>query len=171
MRRELALISGVGLLLLFSIPAWTQTQLNACDLLSQGTVNQADVTAAINMAIGATPCTANVMGANVCNVVVVQRVVNAYLGQGCVVGTHSVTVSWTAATPGTYSVAGYNVYRAPSSTPTAYVQLNTALVTGLSYTDGAVSNSAGYVYAVKTVDSQNNLSGYSTGVSVTIPSS
>jgi len=124
------------------------------------------------MAIGATPCTANIMGADVCNVVVVQRVVNAAMGQPCVVGTHSVTLTWGASTAGTYPIAGYNVYRAPSSAPTDYVQINTALVTTtLTYTDGAVSNSATYYYAVKAVDTQNNQSAYSTPATATIPSS
>ncbi len=168
MRRELSVITGVGLFLL-SIPAWAQT--TACNLATgSGTPTQSDVNAAINMSIGASPCTANIMGANVCNVVVVQRVVNAALGQGCVVGTHSVTLNWGASTAGTYPIAGYYVYRAPSTAPTAYVQLNTTAVTGLSYTDPVVSNSTEYYYAVKAVDTQNNLSAYSTPATATIPS-
>jgi hypothetical protein len=171
MRRELSAILGAGLFL-FSIPAWAQTPLNACDLVAPfGTVDQNDVNAAISMAIGATPCTADIMGTDVCNVVVTQRVVNAALGQPCIVGTHSVVLNWSASAPGTYPIAGYNVYRAPSSSPTAYVQLNTGLVTALTYTDGAVSNSASYVYAVKAVDTQNNMSAYSTPATANIPSS
>ncbi|MGA2275899.1 MAG: fibronectin type III domain-containing protein [Bryobacteraceae bacterium] len=169
MRKEFSLILGVGLFAV-TIPAWAQT---ACNLVTtSGTPTQSDVNAAISMAIGATPCTANIMGADVCNVVVVQRVVNAAMGQPCVVGTHSVTLTWGASTPGTYPIAGYNVYRAPSSAPTDYVQINTALVTTtLTYTDGAVSNSATYYYAVKAVDTQNNQSAYSTPATATIPSS
>jgi len=171
MRRELAAILGAGLFLV-SIPAWAQTPLNACDVAAPfGTVDQNDVNAAISMSVGTTPCTASVMGTDVCNVIVTQRVVNAALGQGCVVGTHSVVLNWGASTAGTYPIAGYNVYRAPSSTPTAYVQLNMALVTGLTYTDGAVSNSASYVYAIKAVDTQNNMSGYSTPATASIPTS
>jgi len=171
MRRGLTAILGAGLFLC-SIPAWAQTPLNACDLAAPfGTIDQNDVNAAISMSVGTTACTADIMGTDVCNVVVTQRVVNAALGQGCVVGTHSVTVSWGASTAGTYPIAGYNVYRAPSSSPTAFVQLNTSLLTTLSFTDGAVSNSAGYVYAVKAVDTQNNMSGYATAAPVTIPSS
>jgi len=171
MRSELAAILGAGLFLC-SIPAWAQAPLNACDLVAPfGTVDQNDVNAAISMSVGSTTCAASIMGANVCNVIVTQRVVNAALGQGCVIGTHSVTVSWSASTPGTYPIQGYNVYRAPSSSPTSYVQLNTALVTGLTFTDGAVSNSASYVYAVKAVDTQNNMSGYSTPATANIPTS
>src|ERR1035438_10231380 len=130
-----------------------------------------DVNAAISMSIGATPCTANIMGANVCNVVVVQRVVNAAMGQPCVVGTHSVGLTWGASAAGTYPIAGYNVYRAPSTAPTQYVQINTALLTTLSFTDGAVSNSATYYYAVTAVDTQGNQSAYSTAGATTLPSS
>jgi len=172
MRKKFSLILSFGLLA-FTIPASAQTQLNACDLLSQGTVNQADVNAAISMAIGMSTCTANIMGANVCNVVVTQRVVNAALGQGCVVGTHSVVVSWAASTAGTYPIAGYNVFRAPSTNPTAFVQINPAMVspTALTFTDGAVSNSATYYYAVTAVDTQGNSSAKSTAQSAAIPNS
>jgi hypothetical protein len=167
MRRVFWTILGVGLYLV-SIPAWAQT---ACNLVtSSGTPTQSDVNAAINMAIGASPCTANIMGANVCNVVVVQRVVNAAMGQPCIVGTHSVTVSWAAAAPGTYPIAGYNVFR--STTNGSYVQINPALVTSsLSYTDGAVSNSSTYYYVIAAVDTQGNQSAYSTWVTAGIPSS
>jgi len=171
MRRESITILTVSLCLC-SFPAWAQTQLNACDLMSQGTVNQTDVTAAINMSIGAQTCPSsiNVFGPGVCNAVVVQRVINASLGQPCVVGTHSVVVSWSASTPGTYAISGYNVYR--STTTSNYVQINPSLVTtGLSFTDGAVSNSTTYYYVVKAVDTQNNQSAYSTAAPATIPSS
>ena len=168
MRKEFSLILGVGLFAV-TVPAWAQT---ACNLVTtSGTPTQSDVNAAISMAIGATPCTANIMGADVCNVVVVQRVVNAAMGQPCVVGTHSVTLTWGANTAGTYPIAGYNVFRAPSSNPTAYVQINTALLTALTFTDAAVSNSAIYVYAITAVDSQGNQSAYSTAATATIPSS
>ncbi len=169
MRREFSAIVGFGLFV-FSIPAWAQA--SACDLVTTGaTPTQSDVNAAISMSIGATPCTANIMGANVCNVVVVQRVVNAAMGQPCVVGTHSVGLTWGASAAGTYPIAGYNVYRAPSSAPTQYVQINTALLTTLSFTDGAVSNSATYYYAVTAVDTQGNQSAYSTAGATTLPSS
>ena len=61
--------------------AWGQT--NACDLTGDKVVNTADVQAAINISLGISPCTANIVGANVCNAEVVQRVINAYLGGGC----------------------------------------------------------------------------------------
>jgi len=171
MRRESLAVLSVGFCL-FSIPAWAQAPLNACDLAAPfGTIDQSDVNAAINMSIGSLTCTANIMGANVCNAVVAQRVVNAALGQGCVVGTHSVVLTWSASTPGTYPIQGYNVYRSTPSNPT-YVQLNTALITsGLTYTDPVVSNSGTYNYVVTAVDTQNNQSAYSTPATANIPSS
>lgn len=167
MRRESLAVLAAGLFL-FSISAWAQT---ACNLVTtSGTPTQSDVTAAINMAIGAAPCTANIMGANVCNVVVVQRVVNAALGQPCVVGSHSVSLTWSASTPGTYPVAGYNVYR--STTTGNYVQINSTLVTSpLTFTDGAVSNSTTYYYVIAAVDTQNTPSGYSSPATAVIPAS
>ena len=157
MRRESLAVLSAGLFL-FSVSACAQT---ACNLVTtSGTPTQSDVTAAINMAIGAIPCTANIMGADVCNVVVVQRVVNAALGQPCVVGTHSVSVAWSASAAGTYPIAGYNVYR--STTTSNYVQINPTLITSpLTYTDGAVSNSTTYYYVIQAVDTQNNLSPFS----------
>ncbi|MGO9010868.1 MAG: hypothetical protein ACLQPN_12275 [Bryobacteraceae bacterium] len=153
-----------------AIPAWAQ---NACDLVTTGaTPTQSDITAAINMSIGSTPCTANIMGANVCNVVVVQRVINAYLGQPCIVGTHSVVLTWSASTAGTYPIQGYNVYRSPTNNPYQWTQINPALITtGLTFTDAAVSNSVTYYYAVTAVDTQNNQSAYSTPATANIPSS
>lgn len=59
-------------------------QTNACDLNLDGTVNTSDVNLAVNMALGSQPCTAS-LTAGTCNVVTVQRVVNAGLGQPCVV--------------------------------------------------------------------------------------
>jgi hypothetical protein len=56
---------------------------NACDLNSDGVVNSTDVNLAVQMALGQIVCTANINGAGVCNVVTVQRVINATLGQGC----------------------------------------------------------------------------------------
>jgi hypothetical protein len=167
MRRRSLAVLGSSLCLL-SISLWAQTPCNL--VTTSGTPTLSDVNAAINMAIGAAPCTANIMGANVCNVVVVQRVVNAALGQPCIVGTHSVALSWSASAAGTYPVAGYNVYR--STTSGNYVQINPALVTNtLAYTDGAVSNGVTYYYVVAAVDTQNNQSAYSTPATAAIPTS
>ena len=76
MRKAFLPILAAGLLL-FSASVWAQS--SACDLTSDGKVDDADVQSAINMSLGASTCTANVAGSGVCNVVVVQRVINAKL--------------------------------------------------------------------------------------------
>src|SRR5215467_16290799 len=99
-------------LLVSLAPAAAWAQINACDLgLPYGTVNVVDVQVAINMTLGITPCTANIVGPGVCNIVAIQRVINNALGGSCVTGTgttHSVTLNWVAST--STNVAGYNVY-------------------------------------------------------------
>ena len=63
------------------LPCLIWGQSSACDLTGDGSVNSADVTAAKNMVLNLAPCTANVYGSGVCNVVVVQRVINASSGR------------------------------------------------------------------------------------------
>src|SRR6476660_4305846 len=107
-RTSLSLLTG-GLFFL-SVSGWSQT--NSCDLVANGTVDAADVQAAINMSLGVSPCTANIAGANVCNIVVVQRVINASLPGGTCftsAGIHRVSLSWAASTSS--GVTGYRVYR------------------------------------------------------------
>jgi hypothetical protein len=78
--RRFVIVLAAGVFL-FSTRAWAQP--NACDLAQPyGTIDAADVQSAINMTLGSSPCTANIAGAAVCNVVVVQRVVNASLPGG-----------------------------------------------------------------------------------------
>src|SRR5450631_3702851 len=87
-----------GLVLLFPSALWAQA-LNACDLNADRIVDIADVQLATNMALGVTPCTANVIGAGVCNIVVVQRIINAALSGSCVIGSaHSAALTWIAST-------------------------------------------------------------------------
>ena len=141
---------GTGLLAVLSGVGWTQT--NACDLVAPfGTVDAADVQAAINMTLGISPCTANIGGAVVCNAAVVQRVINAALGGTCVTGVgtvaHYVSISWTASTS---TVAGYNVYRATASGG-PYTKVNSSLVGTTSYTDSTVSAGKTYYYVATAV--------------------
>jgi hypothetical protein len=93
-----------------------------CALTGDTPVSTADVTAAINMALGTATC-ASTLEHNppVCTVVTVQRVTNAYLGSTpagyatpCIVfNAHAANLSWTAST--TSTVTAYNVYRATAS--------------------------------------------------------
>ena len=131
--------------LFLAASAWSQT--NTCDLTADGKVDQGDVQAIINMSLGLTPCTAKIAGTNVCNVVVVQRVVNASLGGTYVArrtGIHSVIVNWAASTSS--GVTGYKVYRATASGG-PYTLLSTVGVT-TSYTDNTVQSGANYYYVV-----------------------
>jgi len=142
----------IGLLAIASGVAWTQTQVNACDVASQGTVNQADVTAIVNMTIGETPCptTVNIAGPGVCNAAVVQRVINAALGGACVTGygavPHYVTLNWTAST--TPSVT-YNVYR--TTTSGVYAGALASAGAATTYTDSTVAAGQTYYYVVTAV--------------------
>ena len=142
---------------------------NACDLATPyGTINTADVQAAINMTLGSTPCTANIDGSGVCNVVVVQRVVNASMPGGtCVTGTtvaHSVSLNWAASS--TPNVT-YNVYR--SVTSGSYSTPLASSGTATSYTDTAVQAGQNYYYVVTAV-SGGTESAHSNEVPATVPS-
>lgn len=144
------------------------TKLNECDLDSNGAVTSSDMNSAVNMSLGLAPCTANILGAGVCNVVVVQRVVNAALGGSCVVGSvisHAVDLTWVASpSPG---VTGYNVYRS-LTTGGPYSLLNSSLVTGTTYTDTAVQSGQTYYYVVK-AKSATEESGPSNEATAVIP--
>ncbi|MBZ5625338.1 MAG: hypothetical protein LAQ69_42555 [Acidobacteriia bacterium] len=147
---------------------------NACDLATPyGSPDSADVQAAINMVLGTSPCTANIIGPNVCNVVVVQRVVNATPPPSgtntCLTGSgassHSVALNWVAST--TPNVT-YSVYRAATSggySPTPLA----SLIAGTSYTDTTVLAGQTYFYVIKAADSNNNLSTASNEATAVIP--
>ncbi len=152
------------------LPAMAQS--NPCDLATPyGTIDSADVTAAINMALGVTACTANISGSGVCNIGVVQRVINASLpGGSCVTGygavPHAVTINWTAST--SPSVSGYNVYRGTTSGG-PYTKVNTALVTTVAYTDNTASAGKTYYYVTTAVDTSGMESGYSNEAVASVP--
>ena len=131
----------------------------ACDLSQPyGTPDSSDVQAAINMTLGVSPCTANIIGTGLCNVVMVQRVVNAALPGGtCVTGSgsggggpvsHSVVLNWSASP--TPSVT-YKVYR--STTAGVYSTPLASSISTTSYTDGTVQSGTTYYYVVTAVNS------------------
>jgi hypothetical protein len=149
-------------------PLWAQS--TVCDLNSDGAIDVADVQLAINMASGVTPCSANVYGAGVCNIVVAQRVVNAALGGACRTGTttnsHSVALNWNASvSPG---VAGYNIYRGTVSGG-PYTKVNSSVVAGLSFTDTSVAGGQTYYYVATAVDGGNNESAFSMEIPAVVP--
>jgi fibronectin type 3 domain-containing protein len=151
----------VCLLAMLSQPAWSQ---NACDLDRNGTVNDADVALAKSMTLGSVPCS-TVIGDGTCDIVMIQRVINARIGLGCV--PHTASLSWTASVSA--NVTGYNVYRgATAGGP--YTKLNSALVAGTTYTDTTVQAGQTYYYVATAVDSGGNESAYSNEARAVVPS-
>lgn len=168
MCRNLSTTLLTGLFLYVATVSAQNVPKNACDLNSDGTVDKADVDLAVSMSLGpASGCTANIMGPGICNVVVVQRVVNAVTGT-CVTGTlHSVTLNWVASTSA--NVAGYLVHR--GNTPGGpYTTVTSTPVTGVTYTDNSVLAGQTYYYVVTAIDSSNNASVYSNEALALIPS-
>ena len=165
--RKTPLVVLISILAAIPNAGWAQ---NACDLNNDGAVSAADVNAAVNMALGLAPCTANIVGAGVCNMVVVQRVLNAVSSGACVTtspgNVHSVSLSWTASA--STNVAGYNVYRMQSPNGT-FVKANSALIVGTTFTDAGVAAGQSYEYVATAVDVSNNESTYSASTQVTIP--
>jgi hypothetical protein len=166
MSRVLPSILAAGVLIV-STSAWGQS--SACDLTADGRVDQSDVQSAINMALGLSSCSANVFGAGVCNVVVVQRVINASLpGGSCLTGTgsvaHSVSLNWNASvSPG---VTGYKVYR--GSVSGGPYTLLTSLGASTNFTDNNVQSGQTYYYVVTAVSSGGE-SSYSNQALAIIP--
>jgi len=156
-----------GLVLLFPTALRAQA-LNACDLNADHMVNIVDVQLAINMALALTPCTADVIGAGVCNIIIVQRITNAALSGQCVTGSaHSAALTWTASTSS--NVTGYNVYRGTQSGG-PYTKLTLNLVGGTTYTDITVQAGQTYYYVTTAVDNTDNESIYSNEATAVIPS-
>ncbi len=156
---------------LVAIPLAAQTSFSPCDLNQDGTVNAADVQLAVNMALGVMPCSAQIGGLGVCNVAVVQRVINAALGAACVTGVgavpHYVVLNWVASS--SPDVAGYNVYRG-SASGGPYTRVNSSLIAGMTFTDSYVASGNTYYYVSTAVDVSNNESAYSNEAAATAPS-
>lgn len=154
----------VGLLV---VSPWALAQTgNPCDLNQDNLVNMTDVQLIVNMTLGVSPCSANIMGSGVCNVIVVQRVVNAAAGNTCVTGAlRTVSLTWIASTS---TVAGYNVYRATVSGG-PYTKVNSSLVPGTMYLD-AVPGGQTYYYVATAVDASQNESVYSNAATAVVPS-
>ena len=152
--------------LLFSISLYGQTG-NACDLNQDGVVDSTDVQAAINMALGLAPCSAAIAGVNVCNVIVVQRIINAATGGTCLTttGLHSVALNWTASTSS--NIAGYNIYR--GTTSGGPYTLLSAVGNVTSFTDTTVVSGQTYYYVATALDSSGDESAYSAEASAVIP--
>lgn len=77
----------------------------------------------------------------------------------------SVALAWDASAS---TVAGYNVYRTTIS-GSAYVKVNSLLLSGMTYSDPGVKSGTTYYYVVTAVDSGGDESTYSNQVSAAIP--
>jgi fibronectin type 3 domain-containing protein len=86
-------------------------------------------------------------------------------GTGTAAPSHSVDLSWNASSS---SVAGYNIYRGTSASG-PFTKLNSALDAATNYTDSSVQGGNTYYYVATSVDGGGTESGYSSAVSVTIP--
>jgi len=166
-----ATTSSVGVFGLLTPPPSPPTLLSAgsvgagiqpCDVNNDGFVTVQDVQLAIDMDLGLLSCALNINGAGMCNVVTVQRIINADLGLPCVTGpgvtANSVSLSWTASTSS--NVAGYNVYRAATAAG-PYTKVNSTVVAGTTYTDTTAQPSQTYYYVLTAVDGDNNESPFS----------
>jgi hypothetical protein len=153
-------------LFLFSTSVWAQVQKDACDLNADGVDNAADVTLAVNMDIGLATCAAKIVGINLCNVVVVQRVTNAALGGACSAGNpHTVTLNWTASTTPNVS---YNIYRSTTAGG-PYTKVGSVGVGVVSYIDSTSLAGQTYFYIARAVDSTNSESVDSNQAQASIP--
>jgi hypothetical protein len=79
-----------------------------------------------------------------------------------------VNLSWNAPASSTDSVAGYNIFRAPTGT-TSYQQLNASTVTATTYVDGNVQNGTTYDYMVRSVGASGGSSEPSNTFTAAIP--
>lgn len=163
--RNCQLILAGVLLLTSGLQAGT----NACDLNSDGVVNNTDVSLAVNMALGSATCTANLEAAGVCTVITVQRVINASLGEACVTfNTHMALLNWTASI--SPNISYYNIYRgATSGGPYTKIASTTANSGATTYQDTSVQAGQTYYYVGTAVDVSGNESGYSNQNTATIP--
>jgi IPT/TIG domain len=78
---------------------------------------------------------------------------------------HTVTLSWTAGASG---VSGFNVYRS-STSGGPYARLNSALLSGASFSDNHVQAGQTYFYVATSVNSNNAESGYSSQARAIVP--
>lgn len=82
-------------------------------------------------------------------------------------GQSTVNLSWQA---GGGSISGYNTFRATGVCPqTTYTEINTALITGLTYVDTTATPGLTYCYVATSVGTNGQESGYSNPAEAAIP--
>ena len=135
--------------------------LTACDVNRDGTANVVDVQVATNnyLSCSTTPFQA-----------FVSQVIGGVLGAcSTTTGYHTVALSWVASTT---SGVTYNVYRAATSGGYNYATpLNSAPISGTSFTDCTIALGQTYYYVIRAIDSSGNQSVNSSETVVTVPSS
>ena len=143
----------VGLLAIVPGLAWP-FQINPCDLNNDGAVTVADVQLAINMDLGKLPCTANIDGVGVCNLIVVQRVINASLGETCLT-TQTPMSPIASLSTGTLTFGSQQVGTASAvqsvtlkNTGTAPLSMTSILVSGANISDFTQTNACGSSLAI-----------------------
>ena len=100
---------------------------------------------------------ATVTGANVTGV--------NFTGTAASQQVHTVSLNWTASTS---TVKGYNVYRSTASN-SGFVQLNTSLISTLTFSDDSVSSGQTYFYVATSVDSSGDESSHSNQATAVVP--
>lgn len=169
MKRIFRSLFKVVLLLSISTAVYGDA-ISPCDLDASGSVNVLDYVVLFNMYSGKSgfTCTANIDGPNVCDIVGAGRIIDATLGRGCLLsnGSHYVTLSWDASTS---IVSGYNIYRGTTSGG-PYIQINSSLISGLSFFDSTVTAGCVCYYVATAVDSSSAESAYSNEATAVVPS-
>ena len=99
------------IVLLAALLSWATAEKpkNWCDLDGDGKLTAADVDMAIKASLQSLPCNKEKLWGEICNVVVIQRVINAVNGDRCRPGVF-VTVTWKSVRP-----IPVNVYRGVGS--------------------------------------------------------
>jgi TolB protein len=118
-----------------------------------------------SFAVTYAPTVSGAASANVTFVSNAGNVVESLAGSGAA-PQHSVTLGWNTSTSG--DVAGYNVYRATSSTG-SFTKLNAQLDAAPYDTDSSVQAGATYYYAVTAVSTTGTESTYSNQIQVVVP--
>lgn len=90
----------------------------------------------------------------------------ALTGTATASATHSVSLSWTPSTSS--NVVGYNVYRSTTSGG-YYSELNSAALTGTSYSDTTVTAGTTYYYVATAINSSGEQSSYSSQATAVVP--
>lgn len=156
----------VAFCLLLAVPS-ANAGINACDLVTPDGVDFGDVQAAFAMAAGLLTCTANIVGPNICDAAMVNRVIVAAMGGPCnIVGPHSATLNWTrSVSPG---ITNNKIYRSTVSPVGPYTLINTVGDVN-TYVDTQVVAGVTYYYVVTAVDNTGAESDYSNWAKGTIP--